>query len=76
MTRRMNEKTADRINLALLTRAAFDTLTAARFARISGLDAALVDSVFARAPHEIRQQVSYFVPKSDRRINPRPADDA
>lgn len=72
----MNEKTADRINLALLTRAAFDTLKAVRFARISGLDTALVDSVFARQPHEIRQQASYFVPQSDRRRNPRRAGPA
>lgn len=74
MNRRTDEKTADRINLALLTRAAFDTPAALRFARISGLDTILVEGVFARDLHEIRQQVSYFVPKSDRRTNPRPDD--
>lgn len=67
MNRRNNDNTAERIDLALLTKAAFDTTAALRFAGLSGLDTALVASVLARAPDRIRQQASYFAPRPDRR---------
>ncbi len=67
MNRRLDEKTAERINLALLTRAAFDAPTARTYARLSGLPAPLVDTVFGRPPGQVRQQHTYFLPGSDRR---------
>ena len=68
MNRRIDEKTAERINLALLTRAAFDPYTALTYARLSGLPLNLVDAVFERAPAQVRQQRSFFLPATDRRM--------
>ena len=68
MNRRIDEKTAERINLALLTRAAFDPYTALTYARLSGLSLNLVDAVFERAPSRVRQQRSFFLPATDRRV--------
>jgi len=69
MDRRIDEKTADRINQALLTRAAFDTPAALRFAHLSGLATALVTGVFARAPQRVRPHMASCAP--DRRTVPR-----
>lgn len=71
MNRRIDEKTAERINLALLTRAAFDRHTALTYSRLTGLRVDLVQQVFARPVAEIRQHRSFFLPSSDRRANPR-----
>lgn len=71
MNRRIDEKTAERINLALLTRAAFDPHTALTYSRLTGLQLDLVQQVFARPPSQIRQQRSFFLPSKDRRTHPR-----
>jgi hypothetical protein len=71
MNRRIDEKTAERINLALLTRAAFDPHTALTYSRLTGLCLELVQQVFSRPVGQIRQHRSFFLPSSDRRANPR-----
>lgn len=71
MNRRIDEKTAERINLALLTRAAFDRRTALTYSRLTGLCLDLVQQVFARPLSQIRQHRSFFLPSSDRRSSPR-----
>lgn len=71
MNRRIDEKTAERINLALLTRAAFDRHTALTYSRLTGLCVDLVQQVFARPVGQIRQHRSFFLPSSDRRATPR-----
>ena len=71
MNRRIDEKTAERINLALLTRAAFDPHTALTYSRLTGLALDLVQRVFSRPANQVRQQRSFFLPSNDRRINPR-----
>ena len=67
MTRRIDHKTAERINLALLTRAAFDPPTARTYARLSGLPDLLVETVLERPSRLVRQQYTLFLPGSDRR---------
>lgn len=67
MNRRTDEKTAERIHIALLTQAAFDVATALEFARLSGVQARLAELVLSREPGRVRQQASLFVPAPDRR---------
>ncbi len=58
MTRRHDAKTAEKVDMALLTRAAFEKTTAERYAAIAGLPAQLVDEVFARPANSTRQYSS------------------
>ena len=71
MNRCIDEKTAERIDLALLTRAAFDLYRALTYARLSGLSMELVNKVFERAPSCVRQQRSFFLPTTERRVTMR-----
>jgi hypothetical protein len=71
MDRRIDALTAERISIALLTRAAFDADTARTFSELSGLPAPLVARVFARAPQAVRQHRSLFIKPPDRRQSPR-----
>jgi hypothetical protein len=67
MNRRLDEKTAERVHIALLTKAAFDRASALEFARLSGVDSKLARLVLSREPAKVRQQPSLFVPGPDRR---------
>ena len=71
MNRRIDEKTAERIDLALLTRAAFDLYRALIYARLSGPSMELVNTVFERAPSCVRQHRTFFLPATERRVTMR-----
>ena len=71
MERRLDETTAERINIALLTRAAFDMHTALTFATLSGLKQEFAEGVLARPATEIRHYPSMFLLPPDRRRHPR-----
>ncbi len=58
MTRRYDSKTAEKVDMALLTRAAFEKTTAERYATIAGLPNELIEQVFARPPNSTRQYSS------------------
>ena len=58
MTRRYDSKTAEKVDMALLTRAAFEKRTAERYASIAGLPSGLIDQVFTRTPDSTRQYSS------------------
>jgi len=67
MTRRTNFATAEKISLALLTRAAFGRDAGLRYARLAGLPIALVVEVFARVPVHARKEVQGIPMPRDRR---------
>jgi hypothetical protein len=67
MNRRLDEKTAERVHIALLTKAAFDRATALEFARLSHVDPHLARRVLSCEPRQVRQQASLFVAGPDRR---------
>jgi hypothetical protein len=67
MNRRIDEKTAERMHIALLTKAAFDRAAAFEFTRLSGVDERLAVAVLTREPGRVRQQPSFFVAGPDRR---------
>jgi hypothetical protein len=71
MERRTDERTAEKIYIALLTRAAFDQHTAITFARLAGLAQELVDSILARPPSHLRHYPSLFLLPPDRRQHSR-----
>jgi hypothetical protein len=71
MERRTDESTAERINIALLTRAAFDMHTALTFATLSGLEQEFVEDVLTRPKAELRHYPSMFLLPPDRRRHPR-----
>ncbi len=58
MTRRYDAKTAEKVDMALLTRAAFEETTAQRYAVIAGLPGYLIEQVFARPVDSTRQYSS------------------
>jgi len=74
MTRRIDFITAEKISIALLTRAAFGTDAGVRNALFSGLDAGLVSSVFARDRDQIRKDVQGVNVLPDRRLIKRDPD--
>lgn len=67
MERRIDDTTAERINIALLTRAAFDMHTALTFATLSGLARDFAEHVLTRPPAQIRHYPSLFLLPPDRR---------
>jgi hypothetical protein len=67
MDRRIDEITAERINIALLTRAAFDMRTALTFATLSGLKHEFAEDVLSRPPAQIRHYPTMFLLPPDRR---------
>ena len=67
MTRRTKFATAEKVSLALLTRAAFGREAGLRYAKLAGLPTALVVEVFDRVPVHARKEVpGVHIPK-DRR---------
>ena len=74
MSRRFDFITAEKISIALLTRAAFGTDAGVRNALFSGLDATLVSTVFARERDQIRKDVQGVNVLPDRRLIKRDPD--
>lgn len=74
MTRRFAYATAEKISIALLTRAAFGNDAGLRYALFFGLNAALVSSVFARGKHQVRKDVRGVNVLPDRRQVKRPIE--
>lgn len=68
MTRRIDIGTAEKISIALLTRAAFGTDAGVRHALLAGLDSRLVSEVFARDRYHIRKDVQGVHVRPDRRL--------
>lgn len=71
MDRRFDHMTAERVEIALLTRNAFDQQTALSFALLSGMEQSLVNDVLARPLTALRQQSLVYLKPTDRRNSPR-----
>lgn len=71
MTRRLDYATAEKISIALLTRAAFGSDAGMRYALFYGLDEALLSAVFARGRDQIRKDVRGVNVLPDRRLHRR-----
>lgn len=73
MNRRVDQRTAELVDIALLTRAAFEQDVAHRYAGIAGVPDMLAQEVFARPPHKVRKPTlgSYAGATDDRRRSPR-----
>lgn len=54
MTRRVDAKTAELVEIALLTRAAFEKERALRYASIAGLPPEVADRIFSRPENALR----------------------
>ena len=72
MSRRVDELTAERVSVALLTRAAFGTGRAMNYATICGLPESLISGVMARPLSEVRPYTTMLTPHGDRRAGARP----
>lgn len=73
MTRRTDFVTAERISIALLTRAAFGTDAGLRNALLAGLNVSQVTDVFARDRDHVRKDQQGIQLNSDRRMDKREA---
>jgi hypothetical protein len=71
MTRRTDSQTAEKLSIALLTRAAFGTKAGLRTALSYGLHATLVEAVFARPVFLVRMEFLGASPAADRRTRAR-----
>lgn len=73
MNRRVDQRTAELVDIALLTRAAFEQDAAHRYAGIAGVPDSLAQEVFERPPHKVRKATlgSYAGATIDRRRFPR-----
>jgi len=67
MTRRKDSITAERLSIALLTRAAFGTQAGLRSALFYGIRATLTKEVFSRPSSRVRIQVAGSHSLTDRR---------
>ena len=54
MTRRTDPKTAELVQIALLTQAAFEQNRGVRYAQIAGVPQAVIERIFARPPGKYR----------------------
>ena len=63
--------TAERVSVALLTRAAFGVGTALNYAELSGIPKRLICEVLARPLAQVRSYTAMLVPDADRRALPR-----
>ncbi len=71
MTRRLDPITAERLSIALLTRAAFGMQAGLRAAQFYGVHPPLAEEVFERPAAKIRIDVSGTTALADRRKNQR-----
>lgn len=74
MSRRIDSITAERLSIALLTRAAFGAQAGLRAALSYGVHAPLVQAVFARTASEVRIDASGSNNLADRRKEARDVD--
>lgn len=73
MNRRTDQKTAELVDIAVLTRAAFQQDAAQRYAGVAGLPEGLTQQIFARPPGKLRKPSAavYIGAIPDRRRAPR-----
>ncbi len=67
--RRTDAATAEKIDMALLTRRAFDGRTARTFCRLSGIQERLTEHVLGRGADQVRRTTTTLTP-ADRRAKP------
>ncbi len=67
MTRRIDDYTAEKVAVALLTRAAFGEGTAYTYAELAGIPSRLIDDVLGRPQGQLREYSSMLMPPPDRR---------
>lgn len=68
MSRRIDGMTAERVSVALLTRAAFGVGTALNYAELSGIPKRLICEVMARPVAQVRSYTTLLVQDADRRL--------
>jgi hypothetical protein len=73
MGRRVDTKTAELVEIALLTRSAFEQKRAEQYAQIAGLPRELIEEIFARPSGSFRTTHSsgHVLISGDRRKSPR-----
>jgi hypothetical protein len=71
MTRRFDDYTAEKVAVALLTRAAFGMGTACTYAELAGIPSRLIDEVLERPAGRLREYSPMLLPQSDRRSGSR-----
>lgn len=67
MTRRFDDSTAEKVAVALLTRAAFGSGTAYTYAELAGIPSRLIEEVLERPIGHLREYSPLIQPQSDRR---------
>jgi hypothetical protein len=67
MTRRLDDYTAEKVAVALLTRAAFGEGTAYTYAELAGIPARLINDILARPLGRLREYSTLLMPQPDRR---------
>jgi hypothetical protein len=71
MNRRIDSKTAEKVRLALLTKAAFGLDAGVHVAKHYELPDSLVTDIFARTKGEVRKDVADLMVEVERRRQPR-----
>jgi hypothetical protein len=71
MNRRTDTWTAEKVDMGLLTRAAFNLDAAVRYAELAGLRRDVILDVLNRPADQVRQYHSTFLGTADRRATPR-----
>lgn len=74
MSRRKDSKTAELVDIALLTRAAFEQTAAERYAVLAGVPSTLIQEVFSRPLDQLRRAggLGFYRSAAGRRRQPRP----
>lgn len=67
MTRRLDDYTAEKVAVALLTRAAFGDGTAYTYAELAGIPARLINDILERPLGRLRIYPTILLPQPDRR---------
>jgi hypothetical protein len=71
MNRRLDNSTAEKVDMGLLTRAAFNDGAALRYAELAGLQLDMFVSIMERPANRVRQYHSASMSSKDRRSTPR-----
>lgn len=71
MTRRLDDYTAEKVAVALLTRAAFGEGTAYTYAELAGIPARLINDILDRPVGRLREYSTVLQPSPDRRSGSR-----
>lgn len=67
MTRRLDDYTAEKVAVALLTRAAFGEGTAYTYAELAGIPTWLINDILERPLGRLREYSTMLLPPPDRR---------